>query len=230
MQNTPESVADAVVRVGNGRGFLVQTLQGDSRVVTAAHCLPHLPPAHPASCTEERSFLELLGRLGAKPEVAAECLFVDPVRDLAVMRGPDEQLFPNESRKYEQFVSDRSTIGIGLLEEPGRGWLLTLTGTWEQCALDFDGWTGSTIRISETSPAAYALGTSGTPILDAEGRAVGVISVGTYLNPALVPNLRLEILVEFMGDKAADAVRACVRVHEKRATEIAEVLARYPTE
>src|SRR5689334_2769291 len=72
--------AGSVVRVGEGRGFIVEAR--DCRVgrlvVTAAHCLPYLPPAHPSSYTEERTYGELLGSLDEAPTLAAECIFVDP--------------------------------------------------------------------------------------------------------------------------------------------------------
>jgi hypothetical protein len=76
---------DAVIAVGDGRGFLIEHAPGPHRVITAAHCLPHLPPAHPWSYEQERSYLNLLGSLGGKPSIAAECLFVDPIADIAVL-------------------------------------------------------------------------------------------------------------------------------------------------
>lgn len=39
-------LAQAVIRVGDGRGFMVER-QRQRFVLTAAHCLPRLPPAHP---------------------------------------------------------------------------------------------------------------------------------------------------------------------------------------
>jgi hypothetical protein len=70
----------SVLRVGDGRGFVVER---DRRryVVTAAHCLPDLPPAHGMSYPEERTGFNLLGQLGEKPNVAAEIVFVDPVAE-----------------------------------------------------------------------------------------------------------------------------------------------------
>jgi quinol monooxygenase YgiN len=54
-------------------------------VVTAAHCLPKLPPAHAAAYWQERPYANLLGRLDCgKTKVYAECLFADPVADIAV--------------------------------------------------------------------------------------------------------------------------------------------------
>jgi hypothetical protein len=63
----------------------------DRLVVTAAHCLPHFPPCHGASYLEERTYGKLLGPLGDKPTVWAECLCADPIADIAVLGSPDNQ-------------------------------------------------------------------------------------------------------------------------------------------
>ena len=216
-----DALRSAIVRVGDGRGFLVKTNRVGRVVLTAAHCLPQLPPAHPAAHTEERTYKNILGPLSATPEVSAECLFVNPIRDLAVLCEPDSQTYRAESRKYEHFVDDRSTISIGLFQEPEPGCLLTLDGTWERCELGPSGWTAATIRISDTPDEGCAPGTSGSPILNAEGCAVGVISDGEDLNPALAVNLPVEIVAESMGNRAVDAVQARARIDEKRMVEIA---------
>jgi hypothetical protein len=77
-----------VVKVGGGRGFIIEhrvkvppmksRLRHQPRrvlfakyrlVITAAHCLPHLPPVLPA-CSEERTYKDLLGNLdGSKKDV-----------------------------------------------------------------------------------------------------------------------------------------------------------------
>ena len=49
MRPTNQSTS-AVLKVGEGRGFMVKRrTRGDRIIITAAHCLPHLPLAHPAS-------------------------------------------------------------------------------------------------------------------------------------------------------------------------------------
>ena len=55
-----------MIRVGEGRGFLVEWPRDLTRVViTAAHCLPWLPDtAHPAAYAEEHTYANLLGPLG----------------------------------------------------------------------------------------------------------------------------------------------------------------------
>ena len=55
----------AIVRVGPGRGFIVEGQ--DNYIITAGHCLPHFPPCNMASYTEERTYANLLGPLGQEP-------------------------------------------------------------------------------------------------------------------------------------------------------------------
>jgi hypothetical protein len=80
----------AVVTVGDGRGFVIKH-RHDRLVVTAAHCLPRFPPCHGASYLEERTYSELLAPLGDDLAVWAECLFADPIADIAVLGSPDDQ-------------------------------------------------------------------------------------------------------------------------------------------
>ena len=68
----------AIVTVGEGRGFVVSDERESSMslpsrlVVTAAHCLPVLPPCASNSNTEERTYRHMLGPVGNVPTVAAE--------------------------------------------------------------------------------------------------------------------------------------------------------------
>jgi hypothetical protein len=177
----------ATVSAGRGRGFLIEA-RGFQLVVTAAHCLPHLPPAHPRSSFEQRTYSKLLGPLGRTPSVWAECLFVDPIADLAVLGEPDRQAFPPEMTAYEDLVASRSSLHIGTVMRPCPVWLLTLDGQWTQCAFPDDG-SGRWLSIVGALPEAIAPGTSGSPIMAADGRAVGLIGVGGLSNPVLADRL-----------------------------------------
>src|SRR6516162_9140712 len=76
---------DAILKVGDGRGFVVALhhhVNGEERVIiTAAHCLPKVPPPHPARYLQECTYGRLLGPLGGKRTVWAECLFADVMAD-----------------------------------------------------------------------------------------------------------------------------------------------------
>lgn len=80
------TAARSVIRVGDGRGFVVKGRRPYERlIITASHCLHCLPTGFGIGHVEERTYGKLLAGLGQKPAVAAECLFVDPVSDLAVL-------------------------------------------------------------------------------------------------------------------------------------------------
>ncbi len=88
----------SIVKVGGGRGFIVECraklppvrhlrrFVTRRLVITAAHCLGKLPPATAAAFFYERTYKSLLGHLdGSKKDIWAECLFADPVADIAVL-------------------------------------------------------------------------------------------------------------------------------------------------
>ena len=165
----------AVLRVGEGRGFVVKTVESEScnLIITAAHCLPFLPPAHPASYLQEGTYQRLLGPLGAEPTVWAECRFVDHVNDIAVLGSPDDQDLAQEAPRYAALTQAVSPVPIA--EAPGRGpgWLLGLDGQWGRCAVQH---LGGGLWISDAA-TGIAPGMSGSPILTTDGAAIGVVSV-----------------------------------------------------
>ena len=129
-----------VIKVGDGRGFIIPHRVKVQRtgvpkslaieqlpfmerrlLVTAAHCLPHLPPAHAMSYTQERTYANLLGTVGGgKNTVCAECLFVDPIADIAVLGGPDNQ------DAYDVLVEDAPVVRISS-KLTVKGWVPSYT-------------------------------------------------------------------------------------------------------
>lgn len=174
MRKKPPSVqlppAECVIRVGAGRGFIVEH-HPRRIIVTAAHCLPNLPPAHASSYTEERTYRALLGTLCGDCKIWAECLFVDPVSDIAVLGGPDNQELFDEAEAYEELVANAPALSISSKLTKG-GWVMSLKGNWVPMPLD-QGLSGQALFINHTEG-----GQSGSPILNEVGEAVGVIVVG----------------------------------------------------
>jgi hypothetical protein len=199
----------AVLRVGDGRGFVVEHRR-QRVVITAAHCLPHdadgrliLPPAHPFSYLQEKTWM-LLGPLGAEPTVLAECLFVDPVADIAVLGSPDTQALIEEAEAYEKLVGAAKPLLIADAPKQGREWVklpsggkfgggffsdipgrcaarvLALDGKWLNCAIERR---GKCLSV-ENDDNLFVGGMSGSPILLRDGRAIGLVSTGG-LNPVL---------------------------------------------
>jgi hypothetical protein len=175
---------DSVLTVDKGRGFIIEhrTLfnygNGFKRlrrklVVTASHCLPH-PPKMPCYSNQETTYANLLAPLGEKPSVWAECLFFDPVSDLAVLGEPDDQELGEESDAYEALVDGRKPFKIAA-PQTGEGYMLSLDKVL---------WQPSHLKVhaarwrSSLSTGPTLAGQSGSPIVDAKGRAVALVSIG----------------------------------------------------
>jgi len=134
-----------VIRVGEGRGFIVEhrfwtklpeldnpqnlrnRLLRQRLVVTAAHCLPKLPPAHAFSYTQDRTYANLLGLLRGQSTVWAECLFVDPVMDIAVLGEPDSQDLYQECDAFWHLIEEAPIVPMGS-KIGDNGWVLSLDG------------------------------------------------------------------------------------------------------
>jgi hypothetical protein len=144
----PSAIATAaVLRVGDGRGFVVESrdLFVQQWVITAAHCLtvplacpdkepPCLPRAHPGSYAGERTYGNLLGPLNGECAVWAECLFVDPIADIAVLGTPDTQAYSEESEAYDQLIKSMPVLPIAapwpekIAVEPAQSVQITCNG------------------------------------------------------------------------------------------------------
>jgi hypothetical protein len=214
------------VRVGDGHGFVVEGKFSRRYVITAAHCLPDLPPADSASYLHERTYLALLGAWGAQCTVAAACLFVDPVSDVAILGSPDNQELSDEAAAYEAMieagialkVSDPPTqyearkplqLGGRTYRAPPlpvltecRAWLFSLAGRWFGCVALQNGGSLGIVKAAEDIVG----GMSGTPIVVDDGSAIGVLSTSAgpaseghregHPNPRLAGNLPGWMLLE----------------------------------
>jgi hypothetical protein len=187
----------AVLTVGEGRGFVIKT-RGEPVVVTGAHCLPKFPPCHGMSYTHDRTYPDLLGPLGKAPTVWAECFFVDPIADIAVLGTPDNQDLFKQAQAYETLVASLAPLRIADAPENGLAWLLSLVGEWFECTVEV--LNDSSLWISK--PAQPILGgMSGSPIVADDGKAIGVIccagpeaDMTDSLNPRLVRDLPVRFL------------------------------------
>jgi len=177
----------AVVTVGGGRGFVVE-IELNRYVVTAAHCLPQLPPEAPAEI-EDLMYAKLLGPLGAEPTVWAECVFVDPVADLAVLGSPDNQELWEEAEAYAALVDNAVPLPIGrltfvpqhftrpdgtVIDGPpvaeSAASLLSLDRRWFTCQVTS---LGRALWIKDAVEPIQG-GMSGSPIVAPDGTAIGV--------------------------------------------------------
>jgi hypothetical protein len=175
----------SVLTVDKGRGFIIEhrTLfdfgNGVQRlrrklVVTASHCLPH-PPVMPCYSCQETSYPNLLAPLGEEPSLWADCLFFDPVSDLAILGEPDNQQLGEESDAYGRLVDGRKPFTIAA-PDTGEGYMLALDGvSWQPTPLNVH----VTMWGTGLSTGATLAGQSGSPIVDATGRAVALVSIGS---------------------------------------------------
>ena len=197
-----ETARRAIVRVGGGRGFVVEipnALGGrEKAIVTAAHCLPAIPPAHPVSYIHERTFASLLGPLGAEPSYWAQCVFVDPIADLAVLAEPDGQELFDPWDAFNAWIEELPALGIAQAVN-GPAWRLSLANEWVEGAI-----VGARRGISAEWQREVESGMSGSPIVQA-GRAVGLVSVGNHFDPSLARGLPAwvftEVQLSFLGDR-----------------------------
>lgn len=168
-----------VVRVTTeGRGFVMDTgeLRAGRVVITAAHCLPHIPMEFPIE-DEERTYSNLLGSLGDDPTVWAQCLFVDPVADLAVLGSPDDQVLSSQSTEFYSWVEGLVPFRLGAIRDNrDTCWLLSLDGTWCQGSVRAMGHGYAPLWISGVE-AGILGGMSGGPIVIADGSAIGVVTL-----------------------------------------------------
>jgi Trypsin-like peptidase domain len=174
-------ITNAVLRVGDGRGFIIEA-KHKRLVLTAAHCLPTFPPTHPASYLGERTYPNLLGPLGeTELTVWAECLFADPLADIAILGSPDGQALWDQAEAYDALTEDKPALRIADAPTSGRAWLLSLAGEWNPCRItrfedDHPFALGAALRIEDATAGIHG-GMSGSPILTDDGAAVGLVSV-----------------------------------------------------
>jgi hypothetical protein len=161
----------ALVVVGEGRGFVIEA--GERRlIITAAHCLPNYPPRASISSTWERTYKDLLGAIGESPTVWAECLFLDPVADIAVLGTPDTQDLSQQAEHFDQLIEKSIPLRVSeVAGEKVEAWLMPLDDGppigCEVFARQGTLWT-------EKPKRQIKGGMSGSPIL-LDGSAVGVL-------------------------------------------------------
>jgi len=170
----------AVLKLGHGRGFVVSYGEDERAIITAAHCLPTdkagqllLPPTPKMSDHEERIYPFLLARIGgAEAIVEAQCLFVDPIADIAVLGPPGEE-GSDRFNAYQKVVNDARPLVIIDAPDRGPGRILALDGRWVEIEVQRCGYT-----LIAQSREFFAPGVSGSPILSAGGNAIGVACSG----------------------------------------------------
>jgi hypothetical protein len=125
----------------------------------------------------ERTYEGLLGQLGTEPKVWAECLFADPIADVAVLGSPDDQELSEQAEAYRTLVGECTPMRISDAPNLTRAWLLSLDGHWFGCGVKRVGWIENDGFWIEGADADIRGGMSGSPIIDRYGSAIGVVSL-----------------------------------------------------
>jgi hypothetical protein len=180
----PNFPTSAVVKVGDGRGFIVASEKGRF-VVTAAHCLPRsrYPSPHLANGVDEMTFPRIMGPLGSKRRtIWAELCVISLADDVAVFTEPDGQELSDRRFEYERFTATAIPVGEPPTFEPpyewdgvarAPAWVLSLDCSWLPCTVYGNS------RFLTLRGAEIKRGMSGSPIIDAVGAAIGLISTSS---------------------------------------------------
>jgi hypothetical protein len=181
-----------ILRVKGGRGFVVAPKWSrfqERYVITAAHCLPKLPPRMSISYTEERTYPKLLGPVEARRRhVWAECVFVDPIADIAVLGSPDSEVFSEEAEAYDRLVETITPLVISdVAEETASAELISLSRQKFRCVVGSVRQRGP-FWITDATQEIEG-GMSGSPILAENGSAIGVLVTFSGPHPRLASHL-----------------------------------------
>ena len=175
-----EKPKGTVITVGKGRGFVVEH-RGEHLVVTPSHCLPWLPSGFGIAYSEEHVYRNMLGPLGSAPTVACECLFINPIADVAVVGVPDTQTFSDEADAYRALLEYAAPFRITEAPEKCRGFLLSLKGEWFGCQVQWMKRIDGPLWVSKPAQPIEG-GLSGSPIVSETGNAIGILAASVTEN------------------------------------------------
>ena len=171
-----------LVRVGDGRGFVVEERLGSRRlVVTAAHCLPEFPRTPLDREAWRETTRDILGPLGAETSVWAQVLSADPISDVAVLGSPDDQELGAQADTYGKLVHSIRPLKVGGAipwDTPAPARLIALDGRPIEGVVRHIG--GGLYADNLTGPIGG--GMSGSPVLNQAGEAIAFVSQSSETN------------------------------------------------
>ncbi len=103
-------------------------------------------------------------------------MFADPISDTAVLICPDGQELHDNAVAWDEFVKNRFAFCVAATPaENFAGFILTLKNKWSPCRIVHY---GPRLEIHEAVSGIEG-GMSGSPILDENANAVGIVSVSS---------------------------------------------------
>jgi hypothetical protein len=165
-----------LVRVGDGRGFVVEERLGSRRlVVTAAHCLPEFPRTPLDREAWRETTRDILGPLGDNTLISADILFADPISDIAVLGSPNDPALSARVSAYHELICTIMPLKVGGAipwDTPAPVRLIALDGRpIEGVVRHVGGW-----LYMDNLSAPIQPGMSGSPVLDEAGAAIALVS------------------------------------------------------
>jgi len=183
---------NCVVKVDGGRDFIIvhhakvpnftrrkgiraRSCAEKRMIITASQCLPNVPAPDKAPDYIDRTFLDLVASLdNSHRDISVECVFVDPIADIAVLGCPDAQQLNDKADAFNAMIEEPPALRIGHARS-GKGWILSLQGRRIRTDVQLHvNRYGPSLFIGPTEP-----GMSGSPILNDAGRAIGVVALGS---------------------------------------------------
>lgn len=159
-------------------------------------------------------YRKLLGPLGTAPSFCGECLFVDPVSDLAILGRPSGQDFGEKVvAAWDDFIEDIDPLELDT-DQPTRGWLLSLERQWMPCTIQITGEGGLMVK---NAIGCIVGEMSGSPILSDNGRVVGVVSITSNCSQAHLPSALPQWLGQNLLRRGNEIVHSLDGSEERRA-------------
>jgi hypothetical protein len=120
--------------------------------------------------------------------ICAECLFADPIADVAVLGSPDIMDLSDQADAYEAIVESATPLQIADAPEQAHGWMLSLENKWFGSTIRYMRRLDGPLLVSDAAqPVVF--GMSGEPIISDEGAAIGIVCLAAIRQAVRTPGL-----------------------------------------
>lgn len=170
---TDDRWTSALLTVGTGRGFLLESNRGKPLVVTAANCLPFLPPPEITFEPDERNYPALVGHPGHERRISAWSHFIDLIANVAVLGRPCGDEYLVDLYGFDQLTKGATPMTIAdPPKERDLAWIPSIDGQWFRCIVSE---MGHQLHVYEHVDDIVKE-IAGSPIVADDGAVIGVVS------------------------------------------------------